>query len=265
MSTDLVKASPADIEKVIIGGDLSKLSPQERTSYYMSVCDSLNLNPLTKPFEYINLNGKLTLYATRNCAEQLRKNNGVSVTEMTQQTIGDVLMITVKGVDKTGRSDVASGAVCLGNLKGEALCNAYLKCETKAKRRLTLSICGLGMLDETEVDSIPNARKVDHPAPQAEQLPAPVPSRPKFGQVIKSALNEYPQPIPAFTSTIFNTMSKFYRELDGLEDQNWKMQGEAMAKLYDSMDDSEKDEVIATIRDLAMIKDKFPEAELVEA
>ena len=121
------------------------------------------------------------------------------------------------------------------------------------------------MLDETEVDSIPNARKVDHPAPQAEQLPAPVPSRPKFGQVIKSALNEYPQPIPAFTSTIFNTMSKFYRELDGLEDQNWKMQGEAMAKLYDSMDDSEKDEVIATIRDLAMIKDKFPEAELVEA
>ena len=92
MSTDLVKVSPADIEKVIIGGDLSKLSPQERTSYYMSVCESLNLNPLTKPFEYINLNGKLTLYATRNCAEQLRKNNGVSVTEMTQQTIGDVLV-----------------------------------------------------------------------------------------------------------------------------------------------------------------------------
>ena len=264
MSTDIAKVSPADIEKVIIGGDLSKLSPQERTSYYMSVCESLNLNPLTKPFEYINLNGKLTLYATRNCAEQLRKNNGVSVTEMTQQTIGDVLMITVKGVDKTGRSDVASGAVCLGNLKGEALCNAYLKCETKAKRRLTLSICGLGMLDETEVDSIPNARKVDHPAPQAEQLPPPS-SRPKFGHIIKAALVDYPQPVPALTSTIFNTMSKFYRELDGLEDQSWKMQGEAMAKLYDSMDDSEKDEVIATIRDLAAIKSPETEPELVEA
>jgi hypothetical protein len=29
-----------------------------------------------------------------------------------------------------------------------------MKCETKAKRRVTLSICGLGMLDETEVDSL---------------------------------------------------------------------------------------------------------------
>ena len=159
---------------------------------------------------------------------------------------------------------MASGAVCLGSLKGEALCNAYLKCETKAKRRLTLSICGLGMLDETEVDSIPNARKVDHPAPQAEQLPPPS-SRPKFGHIIKAALVDYPQPVPALTSTIFNTMSKFYRELDGLEDQNWKMQGEAMAKLYDSMDDSEKDEVIATIRDLAAIKSPETEPELVEA
>ena len=77
MSTDLVKASPADIEKVIIGGDLSKLSPQERTSYYMSVCESLILNPLTKPFEYINLNGKLTLYATRRNLESGRNDSSI--------------------------------------------------------------------------------------------------------------------------------------------------------------------------------------------
>ena len=29
-----------------------------------------------------------------------------------------------------------------------------MKCETKAKRRVTLSICGLGMLNETEVETI---------------------------------------------------------------------------------------------------------------
>ncbi len=45
-------------------------------------------------------------------------------------------------------------------LKGEARANAIMKCVTKAKRRVTLSICGLGMLDETEVDSIPTAQKV---------------------------------------------------------------------------------------------------------
>ena len=43
------------------------------------------------------------------------------------------------------------------NLKGEALANAMMKAETKAKRRATLSICGLALLDELEVETIPNA------------------------------------------------------------------------------------------------------------
>jgi hypothetical protein len=44
-------------------------------------------------------------------------------------------------------------------LKGEARANAELKAVTKAKRRATLSICGLGWLDETEVDDIPAGAK----------------------------------------------------------------------------------------------------------
>jgi len=40
---------------------------------------------------------------------------------------------------------------------GEARANLMMKAETKAKRRVTLSICGLGMLDETEVESLPPA------------------------------------------------------------------------------------------------------------
>jgi hypothetical protein len=32
-----------------------------------------------------------------------------------------------------------------------------MKAETKAKRRVTLSICGLGLLDETEIETIPGA------------------------------------------------------------------------------------------------------------
>jgi hypothetical protein len=44
--------------------------------------------------------------------------------------------------------------VPLGNLKGDALANALTKSETKAKRRVTLSIAGLGWLDETELETI---------------------------------------------------------------------------------------------------------------
>lgn len=35
-----------NIEQVLLGGDLSKLNPQERLNYYNAVCTSLKLNPL---------------------------------------------------------------------------------------------------------------------------------------------------------------------------------------------------------------------------
>ena len=47
------------------------------------------------------------------------------------------------------------GFARIENLQGDALGNAMLKAVTKAKRRATLSMCGLGMLDEDEVKSIP--------------------------------------------------------------------------------------------------------------
>ncbi len=142
------------MEQVLIGGDLSKLTPEQRGNYYMSVCESVGINPLTKPFEYITLNGKLTLYAKRDATDQLRQVRGVSVTISSREKIDDIYIVTAKATDKSGRSDESTGAVNIAGLKGEALANAYMKAETKAKRRVTLSICGLGMLDETEVESI---------------------------------------------------------------------------------------------------------------
>ena len=53
------------LEQVLVNGNLSSLTPDQRVSYYNQTCESLGLNPMTKPFEYITLNGKLTLYAKR--------------------------------------------------------------------------------------------------------------------------------------------------------------------------------------------------------
>jgi hypothetical protein len=150
----------AAIEQVVIGGDLSRLSSEQRVSYVNSICTSLGLNPTTRPFEYITLSGKLTLYATRACSEQLRKLNGVTIFPLDRSMMTEVglYQVIARGKDATGREDESSGVVTIAGLKGEMLANAMLKCETKAKRRLTLSICGLGFLDETEVSDIPNAK-----------------------------------------------------------------------------------------------------------
>lgn len=142
------------IEQVLLGGDLSRLSPEQRTSYYNQVCATLGLNPLTQPFAYLRLNGKEVLYAKKDATEQLRCIHGVSITEVTSQRIEDVFVVTAKAQNRDGRTDASTGAVPVGNLKGEQLANALMKAETKAKRRVTLSICGLGMLDETEVETI---------------------------------------------------------------------------------------------------------------
>jgi hypothetical protein len=146
-----------EIESVLIGGDLSKLTPQQCVEYYMATCKSLGLNPLTSPFQYLILNGKKVLYATKNCTEQLRKINGISITDMTESLHEGVFIVKVKGQDKTGRTDASSGAVAVAGLRGDPLANAMMKAETKGKRRFTLSISGLGMLDESEIDSIPGA------------------------------------------------------------------------------------------------------------
>lgn len=145
------------VEKVVVQGDLAALSPQERLAYYKQVCESVGLNPLTRPFEYIKLNNKLTLYAKRDATDQLRAIKGVSIKITAREKVDDLYIVTAQATDKGGRTDEAVGAVNLAGLKGEYAANAIMKAETKAKRRVTLSIAGLGFLDETEVASIPDA------------------------------------------------------------------------------------------------------------
>lgn len=165
----------ADImEAVLLKGDLAKLTPQERLQYYNEVCRSLSLNPLTQPFAYITLNNKLQLYALRACTDQLRKVNNVTLEIVSREVCDDILSVHVRARLPDGRADEDLGAVAFpATLRGEARANAELKAVTKAKRRATLSICGLGWLDETEAEDIPAARRQTQPTPSVMIEPPP--------------------------------------------------------------------------------------------
>jgi hypothetical protein len=141
---------PEVVETVVSGGDLSPLNAGQRAAYYRAVCRSLGLNPLTKPLAYLTLNGKLRLYALRNCADQLRRLHGISIYIANRERMSDIYLVTARAKDRQGREDESTEAVTVGNLKGEPLANALMKAETRAKRRVTLSIAGLGWLDKTE-------------------------------------------------------------------------------------------------------------------
>lgn len=148
------------MEQVMLVGDLRQLTAPQRVHYYKQVCDSVGLNPFTRPFDYIELEGQLRLYAKKDATDQLRALHRVSIVIVSREVVDDVYVVTARASTPDGRTDEAIGAVPISNLYVGAKANALMKSETKAKRRVTLSICGLGWLDETELETVSNVRQV---------------------------------------------------------------------------------------------------------
>lgn len=162
-SLRVTKPAGLPLEQILVKGDLQDLSLGERKDYYLAVCKSLKLNPLTRPFEFIWVEDnshphatkfKLILYAKKDCTDQLRKIQKVSVVSSRVIFDGTFYMATCEVKDHKGRTDISTGVVFAQNLKGQDAANGQMWAETKAKRRATLSICGLGMLDESELDTM---------------------------------------------------------------------------------------------------------------
>ena len=158
-------ATLAILEKVVVGGDLAAMTPGERLLYYRKVCEDNHLNPLTQPFDYLQMknkdgSAKLVLYANKTCAFQLADAHGITV-EVMDKTLQDGIFMVQARATKGQRFTEDLGAVSVKGLAGESLANAIMKTMTKAKRRAILSLVGLGFLDETEVETIPGASYVE--------------------------------------------------------------------------------------------------------
>jgi len=193
MSTSLAVNELSAIETVLIQGDLMKFTAPQRISYYKTLCESAGINPLTRPFDYLTLNGKLVLYANRGCTDQLRKVHSVSITKLEISDKEGLRIVTAYACDASGRTDASIGAVCVDNMRGLELANAYMKAETKAKRRVTLSICGLGVLDESEVDDLQvdsKPRRVVMEDSMPQTLVSHTQAEPQAPQIASGALPE---------------------------------------------------------------------------
>ena len=184
------------IERVISSGDLGRMTPADRVAFYWRTCESLGLNPLTRPFEYLVLDGKIVLYARKDATEQLRRINDVSVTEVRREKDDELGLYTVYASvrDQHGRTDEATGVVSIKGLSGMALANSIMKAETKAKRRATLSLVGLGFLDESEVEGIGD--RVDVDLKTGEITP---PAKPTLLEAVQQQAERLSQPDPGVT------------------------------------------------------------------
>ncbi len=108
------------LAKLVIGGDLSGLSDRQKTDYYLSVCAATGVNPATRPYEFLKLNGKVTLYARKDCTEQLRKNQSVSIEIKSREIINECYVVTAKAINFQGRTDESIGAVPIKGATGDS-------------------------------------------------------------------------------------------------------------------------------------------------
>lgn len=145
------------VESLVLRGDLSGLNPQQRARHYVRVCESLGLNPDAQPFAYLRLNGKEILYATRGATDQLAAIHRITREIIDGPKVMDlagtkVVMCAAKATHPNGRTETS-----IATLPFADPTNVLMKAETKAKRRVTMSILGLALLDEMELETIPAA------------------------------------------------------------------------------------------------------------
>ena len=159
MSESRALLDPKIQESLVLKGDLSGLNPEQKKQYYLYRCQQVGLDPAAKPFDLLTLNGKEVLYANANATQQLCNLRKLSTQITHREKVDDIYLVSVRVTGHDGRVSENQGAVSIGGLAGEKLANAILKATTKAVRRAVLAHTGLGMLDESEVDSIPEARR----------------------------------------------------------------------------------------------------------
>ena len=200
--------SPAEIarvvESLVVRGDISQLSTADRSQYYLRMCASLGLNPTTQPLAFLKLNGKEVLYATRGATDQLaamhRLNREIIDGPRVIDLAGTKLVYAVcRATHPNGRVETAVATVPFVDPV-----NVLMKAETKCKRRATLSILGLGLLDEMEIETIAaSARGESAPAAlPAPAVPAAITAAITAAAPAAPAAPPAPAPIAAYRARI---------------------------------------------------------------
>ncbi len=207
------------IESIVLRGDLSGLGPTERARFYTQMCEGLGLNHHSQPFAFLRLNGKEILYATRGATDQL-----AAIHKLNREIVDGPKVIDLAGTKlvyavcrvtlPNGRVETATATVPLIDPV-----NVLMKCETKAKRRATLSILGLGMLDEMELETIP--ANVQEPGAGVDLSRAEDLGEPRFEEPVQPR-GEVPVDVPP--AEIPAALEGFYARIAEIE-----LPGEAVA------------------------------------
>jgi len=220
--------APDVVARLVLDGDLSRLTDSQKVAYYNTLCVRVGLDPATQPFKLLKLDGKLVMYADKGAAQQLSDQRHISHQVVSREKFDDVYSVTVRATMPDGRFTDEDGIVSLTDfkdgkeivLKGKALANAMMRATTKAKRRAVLALLGLGIMDETELDTVAG-QTVEMPA-----LPPPVVHEPK---ALPEPKPEQKSPIP-WIDTAGMSLLACIRAGDQEKAQEWGLEARRRAE-----------------------------------
>jgi len=150
--------NPAQLfSRYVLTNSLSGFTDQQRAQLIGHLCKTWHLDFNQQPFIIIKTQGKEKLYLSKAGAEQVRNRNNVSIDSVDTKIEDGLVLVTAAASLPSGRHDSDLGTVSIKGLVGDALADAILKAVTKAKRRVTLSICGLPMSEVSDSESAPKS------------------------------------------------------------------------------------------------------------
>lgn len=145
-----------ETQALLVGGDLAVLRPAAQTAYVAYQAKRIGLDPMSQPFLLLAVDGRVILYAKKECAEMLRAKHHVAVEVLRDELTPDTYTVFVRASvpDKDFPSGVRFEDNCASSpiltAKGKALADLKMKTFTKALRRATLAITGCGFSGEDD-------------------------------------------------------------------------------------------------------------------
>src|SRR5215467_13587952 len=150
-------------ERLLLGdGDLSKFSPDERLRFAQLMCERRGVDVRDGVVQLIRSQGRVVLYWNSLFTDSQRAVLGITIESLTWDIFDNICVARCEMRAADGRRDVDIGAVSVEGLKGVARENAIMKSLTKAKRRTTLSILGMG---SSESEDLPETARPAPPEP----------------------------------------------------------------------------------------------------
>ena len=159
-----VPETPSYFEQ-LLNGDLSDLSVEQRTDYYLERCRAIGLDPLSQPFLFMQTRAKdgekskTILYTTRSATDQIAKRDGLSGSIVSRDLANNLAIVVVRITAADGKrtiDNIGAASFKFDSQAGDAL----KRSATQAYRRGIIQFAGVGAVSEEDIEDIAGAQKL---------------------------------------------------------------------------------------------------------